>query len=63
MEIFFIIATFIIAPLWFFVYLPASMAANRDRSMLGWTLLNLIFPIGALVLLAIVGQAYRPEVY
>jgi short subunit fatty acids transporter len=42
---------------WFFLYLPADMANNRNRSAVGWVILNMIFPFFALILLNIVGEA------
>ena len=42
---------------WFYILLPASMAAKRGRSAFGWVILSLIFsPILACLLLWLLGD-------
>ena len=48
--------------LWFFIFLPADMARNRNRSALGWVLMSVLFsPILAILLLALLGKAPSDE--
>jgi hypothetical protein len=47
--------------IWFFIVLPGQMAAKRNRSVIGWILLSLIFsPFIAIIGLLVLGTPYRP---
>lgn len=42
---------------WFYILLPAQMAANRGRSQVGWVIFSLIFsPVMACLLLLLLGR-------
>lgn len=45
---------------WFCIWLPASMAATRGRSVVGWLFLTLIFsPVFTILALLVLGPTVR----
>ncbi len=41
---------------WLYIWLPASMAANRGRSSLGWVILTILFsPLITIIALLVLG--------
>lgn len=45
---------------WFCIWLPASMAASRGRSVVGWLFLTLIFsPVFTVLALLVLGPTVR----
>lgn len=45
---------------WFCIWLPASMAASRGRSVVGWLFLTLVFsPVFTILALLVLGPTVR----
>ncbi len=48
--------------IWLYIFVPAKMAERRDRSVVGWVLISLIFsPFIAIIALWVLGHPYRPD--
>ena len=47
---------------WLYIIVPAQMAGRRDRSVIGWVLISVIFsPLIAIIALMVLGYPYRPK--